>query len=385
MDFDFTEEQTMLKDALDRLLANEYAFEQRNAYLAGPEGWSPAVWNHLVEMGLCALPFAEEDGGLGGGAEDIMIVMESLGRVLALEPFLATVVIGGGFVREGGSAAQRGDLVPQIADGSLKLAFAHTERNARYDLAHVETTANKDGDGYVLNGAKSLALGGDVADKIFVSARVSGDARDADGIGVFLVDADAPGVTRRSYRLQDGTRAAEITLENVRVDAGAVFGEPGKGHALVSKVIDQAIAALCSEAVGAMTRLHELTVEYLKTRKQFGVEIGKFQVLQHAAVDMFVAAEQARSITMYATMMADSDDAQERARAMSAAKAEIGRGGRLVGENAIQLHGGVGMTMEFAAGHYFKRLTMIDILFGDTDHHLAWLAEMGGLFEGAAA
>lgn len=385
MDFDFTEEQSMLKDALDRLLANEYGFEKRNTYLKAPEGWSPAVWNHIAEMGLCALPFAEEDGGLGGGTEDIMIVMESLGRVLALEPYFATVVLGGGFVREGGNAAQRAELVPKIADGSLKLAFAHTERNARYDLSHVETTAKKDGDGYVLNGAKSLALGGDAADKIFVSARLSGGIRDVDGVAVFLVDADAPGVTRRGYRLQDGTHAAEVTLENVRVAAQALFGEAGKGHALIAKVTDQAIAALCAEAVGAMSALHDLTVEYLKTRKQFGVEIGKFQVLQHAAVDMFVATEQARSITMYATMMADSDDAGERSRAVSAAKAEVGRGARLVGENAIQLHGGVGMTMEFAAGHYFKRLTMIDILFGDSDHHLSKLAEMGGLFETAAA
>ncbi|MCB1427118.1 MAG: acyl-CoA dehydrogenase family protein [Zhengella sp.] len=383
MDFDLSEEQTMLKDGLDRMLANEYAFEDRNRHMAEPEGYSQAMWARYAEMGLMMLPFAEADGGLGGGAEDIMLVMESFGRALVLEPWFATVVLGGGFLREGGSEAQRGELVPALAEGSLKLAFAHTERHARYDLAHVETTATKQGGSYILNGAKSIVLNGDTADKVFVSARVSGGVRDEDGLCVFLVDADADGLSRRGYRLQDGSRAAEVTLENVTVDASRLFGAEGGAFPLIAKVTDQAIAALCAEAVGIMEVMEKLTVEYLKTRKQFGVEIAKFQVLQHAAVDMFIALEQARSITMYATMMADSDDALERGRAISAAKAEIGRGGRLAGENAIQLHGGVGMTMEYAIGHYFKRITMIDILFGDTDHHLAKLTAQGGLFEAA--
>ena len=383
MDFDLSEEQTMLKDGLDRMLANEYAFEDRNRHMAEPEGYSQAMWARYAEMGLMMLPFAEADGGLGGGAEDIMLVMESFGRALVLEPWFATVVLGGGFLREGGSEAQRGELVPALAEGSLKLAFAHTERHARYDLAHVETTATKQGGSYILNGAKSIVLNGDTADKVFVSARVSGGVRDEDGLCVFLVDADADGLSRRGYRLQDGSRAAEVTLENVTVDASRLFGAEGGAFPLIAKVTDQAIAALCAEAVGIMEVMEKLTVEYLKTRKQFGVEIAKFQVLQHAAVDMFIALEQGRSITMYATMMADSDDALERGRAISAAKAEIGRGGRLAGENAIQLHGGVGMTMEYAIGHYFKRITMIDILFGDTDHHLAKLTAQGGLFEAA--
>ena len=383
MDFDLSEEQTMLKDGLDRMLANEYAFEDRNRHMAEPEGYSQAMWARYAEMGLMMLPFAEADGGLGGGAEDIMLVMESFGRALVLEPWFATVVLGGGFLREGGSEAQRGELVPALAEGSLKLAFAHTERHARYDLAHVETTATKQGGSYILNGAKSIVLNGETADKVFVSARVSGGVRDEDGLCVFLVDADADGLSRRGYRLQDGSRAAEVTLENVTVDASRLFGAEGGAFPLIAKVTDQAIAALCAEAVGIMEVMEKLTVEYLKTRKQFGVEIAKFQVLQHAAVDMFIALEQARSITMYATMMADSDDALERGRAISAAKAEIGRGGRLAGENAIQLHGGVGMTMEYAIGHYFKRITMIDILFGDTDHHLAKLTAQGGLFEAA--
>ena len=370
----------MLKDGLARMLANEYGFDARKGYMAEPEGYSPAMWDRYGEMGLMMLPFAEEDGGLGGGPADIMLVMEAMGRVLALEPYFATVVLGGGFVREGGSAAQKAELVPMIAEGSLKLALAHTERHARYTLSHVETVARKQGDGWVLNGAKSLALGGDTADRIFVTARISGGTTDEDGLCIFLVDANAAGVNRRGYRLQDGTRAAEVTLENVTVGTEALFGMEGKGYSLLAKVSDQAIAALCAEAVGIMAVMQETTVEYLKTRKQFGVEIAKFQVLQHAATDMFIATEQSRSITLYATMMASSDDAPERGRAMSAAKAEMGRNGRLAGENAIQLHGGVGMTMELAIGHYFKRMTMINILFGDSDHHLERLAEAGGLF-----
>lgn len=378
MDFDLTEEQSMLKDALGRLLRDNYDFEARNKVLRSDEGWSAGVWSQLAEMGLMALPFAEDDGGLGGGPVDTMIVMEELGRALSLEPFFGTVVLGGAALRLGGSDEQRAALVPQVADGSLRLALAHSERNARYDLNHVETTATKDGDGYVLNGAKSVVLDGDSAGKVFVTARTGGDARDRSGIGLFLVDAAAEGVSRRGYAMQDGRRAAEITLHNVRAED--VYGDPDNALPLVEHIADQAIAALAAEAVGVMAVMHEQTVEYLKVRKQFGVPIGAFQVLQHKAVDMFVALEQARSITMYATMMADSDDAAERGRAMAAAKVEIGRGGRLAGENAIQLHGGIGMTMETAIGHYFKRMTMIDKSFGDADHHMERLAAMGGLF-----
>lgn len=379
MDFDLSEEQTILKDSLDRLLADHYGAEARRGYLKSAEGWSTDMWGRYGEMGLMGLPFSEADGGLGGSAVDMMIVMESLGRVLALEPFFTTVVVGGGFVRHGGSDAQRGVLVPRIAEGALKIAFAHTERNARYDLDHVETTATKDSEGYVLSGAKSIVLHGDSADRVFVTARLSGDARDEDGVGLFLVDPAAEGVSRRGYPTQDGQRAAELTLETVRVGADDVFGEPGKAMPLVRRVVDEAIAALCSEAVGVMSAMHTLTVAYLKERKQFGVPIGAFQVLQHKAVDMFTALEQARSITLYATMLADSDDADARARAMHAAKAEIGKAGRLVGETAIQLHGGVGMTMEYDIGHFFKRMTMIDMIFGDGEHHHRLLAEKGGL------
>ncbi|HEU4986367.1 MAG TPA: acyl-CoA dehydrogenase [Rhizobiaceae bacterium] len=379
MDFDLTEEQSILKDSLDRLLADRYGFEARRGYMASAEGWSADMWSRYAEMGLMALPFAEADGGIGGGPVETMIVMESLGRVLALEPYFPTVVIGGGFLRFGASEELRSELIPQVVDGSLKLAFAHTERNSRYDLNHVETAARKEGDGYMLNGAKSVVLHGDSAARIFVTARTAGGARDGHGITLFLIDPKASGVGLHGYRNQDGQRAAELTLDNVRVDRHAVIGEVDNALPLVRRVIDQGIAALAAESIGVMSAMQKLTVDYLKVRKQFGVPIGAFQVLQHKAVDMFVATEQARSMTMYATMMADAEDADERARAMHAAKAEIGRAGRLVGETAIQLHGGVGMTMEYDIGHFFKRMTMIDITFGDSDHHLRALADAGGL------
>jgi pimeloyl-CoA dehydrogenase small subunit len=382
MDFELSEEQSILKDSLSRLLADNYGFEQRAKYMATPEGWSTEMWGKYAEMGLMALPFAEEDGGIGGGPVETMIVMEALGGALVLEPYFPTVVLGGGFLRFGGNDALRAELGPQVANGSLKLAFAHTERNSRYDLSQMETQAKKDGSGWRLSGAKGVVIGGDSADRLIVTARTGGGTGDEKGVGLFLVDAKADGVSRRGYPMQDGQRAAEVTLENVAVPAEAVFGDPEDGLPLARRVVDQGIAALSAEAVGVMAAMQALTVDYMKVRKQFGVPIGSFQVLQHMAVDMFVATEQARSIATFATMMADSEDDAERVRAMHAAKAEIGRGGTLVGQNAVQIHGGVGMTMEYAVGHYFKRMTMIDLIFGDSSYHLGKLAGMGGLFAG---
>jgi pimeloyl-CoA dehydrogenase small subunit len=379
MDFELSEEQRLLRDSVERLMADRYDFAARKRYAQEPGGFSADMWRQYAELGLLALPFAEHDGGVGGGPVETMIVMEAFGRALALEPYLATVVLGGGFLRLGGSDAMRAALVPQIAGGSLKLAFAHAERQARYDLADVATTARRDRTGFVLDGAKSLVLHGDAANKLVVSARLSGARRDRDGLALFLVDSAAAGVARRGYPTVDGLRAAEITFAGVRVAADAVIGELGQGLALIEHVVDGAIAALASEAVGAMAAMHDLTVAYLGTRKQFGVPIGSFQVLQHRAADMLIALEEARSMALFATMMAEETDAAERRRAIAAAKVQIGRSGRVVGQGAIQLHGGIGMTMENLVGHYFKRVTMIDTLFGDADHHLAALARMGGL------
>jgi pimeloyl-CoA dehydrogenase small subunit len=379
MDFDLTDEQRLLKESVDRLVGGRYDFEARKRYQQEPDGFSRELWGQYAELGLLGLPFAEEHGGFGGGAVETMIVMEAFGRALALEPYLATVILGGGFLRHGGTDAQKAELVPQIAAGEMTLAFAHTERQSRYDLFDVATTAKRDGSAFVLEGDKGVVVHGDSAQKLVVTARTAGGRRDRDGIGVFLIDASAPGVSRRGYPTQDGQRAAEISLASVRVGPEAVLGDPGNGLPLVERVVDEAIAALCAEAVGAMGEMHRLTIDYLRTRKQFGVPIGSFQVLQHRGADMFVALEQARSMAMFATMMAQEEDAAERRKAVAAAKVQIGRSGRFVGQQAIQLHGGVGMTMEFKVGHYFKRVTMIDTLFGDADHHLAQVAEAGGL------
>ncbi len=379
MDFELSEEQRLLKESVERLLTDRYEFETRKRYMAEPEGWSRDIWRQYAELGLLGLPFDEKYDGFGGGPVETMIVMEAFGKALALEPFFATVVLGGGFIRLGGSEAQKKELLPKIADGSLRLAFAQVERQSRFDLFDVGTAAKRDGNGFVIDGAKSVVLHGDVADKIIVSARVSGERRDHKGIGLFLVDAKANGVSRRGYPTVDGLHAAEISFSNVRVGADAVIGEAGDGLPLIERVVDASIAALAAEAIGNMMSMHELTVEYLKTRKQFGVPIGSFQVLQHRAVDMFVALEQARSMAYFATMMAEEPNAKERKKAIAAAKVQIGRSVKLVGQQAIQLHGGIGMTMEYKVGHYFKRATMIDTLFGDADHHLAELARLGGL------
>ncbi len=377
MDFDLSEEQRLLQESLGRLFADRYDFEQRKVYGQAALGWSRELWAHFAELGLLGLPFAERHGGSAGGPVETMLVMEAFGRALALEPYFATVVLGGGLLRAGGSEALCAELVPKIAAGGLTLAFAHVERHSRWDLADVATTAVRDGGGWVLDGEKCVVLHGDSADKIAVTARVGGGQRDRSGIGVFLVDADAAGVARRGYPTQDGLRAAEVALSGVRVGADMVLGEPGAALPLVERVVDEAIAALCAEAVGAMSVMHELTVDYLKTRRQFGREIGSFQVLQHRAVDMLMALEQGRSMAMFAAMMAAETDAIERKNAMSTAKAQIGRSGKFIGQQAIQLHGGMGMTIEYKVGHYFKRMTMIDAIFGDADHHLRELARRG--------
>ncbi|MEJ0074739.1 MAG: acyl-CoA dehydrogenase family protein [Alphaproteobacteria bacterium] len=379
MDFELSEEQRLLKDSVERLCTQRYEFETRKKYMKETEGWSRDMWRQYVDLGLTALPFAEEHGGVGGGPVETMIVMEAFGRALALEPYFATVVMGGGFLRRGGSDAVKNDVLPKVASGETLLSFAHIERQARYDLADVAATAKKDGAGYVLSGEKSLAVHGDVADRLIVSARVSGEQRARNGIGLFLVDAKASGVSRRGYPTMDGLRAAEVTLQNVKVGPDAVIGEPGNAYPLIEQVVDSGIAALAAEAVGAMSAMHELTVDYLKQRKQFGVPIGNFQVLQHRAGEMLIALEQARSMAMLATMMSEDENAAERRKSISAAKVQIGRSAKIVGEGAIQLHGGIGMTMEYKVGHYFKRATMIDKTFGDADHHLVALARMGGV------
>jgi pimeloyl-CoA dehydrogenase small subunit len=379
MDFDLSEEQRLLKDSVDGLLASSYDFDQRKKYAKEKGGWSKGVWNKLAEQGLLGLPFSEDDGGFGAGAIETMIVMEALGKALVLEPYLATVVLGGGFLRHGGSAAQKAAFIPAIIDGSKTLAFAQLEKNSRYDLGDVSTTAKKKSAGWVIDGEKFVVLHGETADTLIVTARTKGSQRDRAGIGAFLVPSNAKGVSIKGYPTQDGLHAADITFSGVEVGADAAIGDPENALPLIERVVDEARIAMCAEAVGAMDESLKSTVEYLKTRTQFGVAIGTFQTLQHRAADMFVAVEQARSMSMFATMASDFNNAKERANAVAAAKVQIGKSLKFVGQQSIQLHGGIGMTMEAKIGHYFKRLTMIENTFGDTDYHLNRVSEAGGL------
>ncbi|WP_316163842.1 pimeloyl-CoA dehydrogenase small subunit [Bradyrhizobium sp. SZCCHNRI20481] len=379
MDFDLTEEQRLLKDSIDGLLADAYDFDKRKKYMSEKGGWSHAMWSKLAEQGLLGLPFSEDDGGFGAGGVETMIVMEAMGRALVLEPYLATVVLAGGFLRHGGSAAQKAAHLPGIIDGSKTFAFAQLEKQSRYDLFDVAASAKKKGDGYVIDGEKFVVLNGENADTLIVTARTSGGQRDKSGIGVFIVPADAKGVTRKGYPTQDGLHAADITFTGVEIGADSVIGDPANALPLIERVVDEARIALCAEAVGLMDESLKTTVEYIKTRKQFGVAIGSFQSLQHRASDMFVALEQARSMSMFATMAAEFDDAKERATSIAAAKVQIGKSAKFVGQQSIQLHGGIGMTMEAKIGHYFKRLSMIETTFGDTDYHMRRVSEAGGL------
>lgn len=374
MDFTLSEEQQLLKDSVERFVREEYAFESRRKLATSDDGFSRTNWKQIAELGWLGAGLPEEFGGIGGGAVERMIVMEQIGRGLVLEPYFATVVLGAGLLLEAGSDAQKRALLPKLAAGELLLAFAHAERQARFDLQDVATKAEKAGKGWRISGEKAVVLHAAAADKLIVSARIAGGRRDRDGLGLFVVDKGAEGLTRRDYPTVDGLRASEVALDGV--EAEAALGEPGHGLAVVERVVEQAVAALCAEAVGAMQVLHDDTNEYLKTRVQFGRPIGQFQVLQHRMVDMFMEVEQSRSMMLLATLKLEDPDARERARAVSAAKVQIGRSGRFVGQQSIQLHGGMGMTEELRVGHYFKRLAMIDLSFGDADWHLKRFAAL---------
>lgn len=368
MDFNFTEEQGMLRDSLAKMIRDQYDFDTRRKVVASAEGWRKDMWMQFAELGLMMAPFSEEDGGLGGGPIDAMVVMEEFGKGLVVEPYVPSVVCGGGFLKRG-TDAQKEEYLSGIMSGENVFAFAYAEPRGRYNLADLETTAKKDGSGFVINGHKAVVIGAPWATHLIVTARTSGGRRDANGVTVFVVEKSAPGITTRDYPTVDGRRASEVYFENVSVGAEAVIGDVDNGLPLIELVSDEAIAALCAEACGAMKVAQNMTVEYSRQRKQFGTPIGKFQVLQHRMVDMFMEAEQSVSMTYMATLKLD-EDAVTRKKAASAAKVRIGQGGRFVGQQAIQIHGGMGMTDELAVGHYFKRLTMIDSEFGNVDHHL---------------
>lgn len=369
MDFAYSEEQEMLRNSVTRFLADNYTFETFKRVSRSEPGWRRECWKQFAELGLLGATLPEEHGGLGGGPVETMIVMEAFGRALVVEPYVPTAVVAGGLLRDAGSEAQKSEWLPRIAAGDALFAFAFAEPQGRYNLADVSTTAKKQGSGHVLSGQKTVVIGGPFADALIVTGRTSGSQRAEAGVSVFLVDKRAKGISTRDYPTVDGLRASEITFENVELPAGSIIGAPEKGLTLVEQITDEAIAAHCAEALGAMRVMHESTVEYSRTRKQFGVPIGKFQALQHRMVDMFMQVEQSASMVLMVTLKL-RESAKERRRAASAAKAHMGKAGRFVGQNAIQIHGGIGMTDELALGHYFKRLTMLDALYGNADHHL---------------
>ncbi|MDQ2861505.1 MAG: acyl-CoA dehydrogenase family protein [Pseudomonadota bacterium] len=374
MNFSFTPEQTLLRESLAAWLADHYGFEARRAAIASNAGWRPEVWRAFAEdLGILGASFPEALGGLGGDAVDVMVVMEEFGKALVIEPYLATVVIAGGFLTHAAAQDNSGaaaELIGQIVAGHAIFAFAQAEPQGRYNLADLQTTARKDGAGYVLSGHKAVVIGAPFASHLIVTARTGGARREAGGVSVLVVDRAAKGVVTRDYPTVDGGRASEVFFENVALPAQALIGPEGAALPLVEQVVDEAIAALCAEACGVLRRLHEGTLAYTRERRQFGAPIAAFQVLQHRMVDMFIDLEQAVSMTCMAHVKLGLP-APERAKAVSAAKVQVGRACRFVGQSAIQLHGGMGMTDEMAIGHYFKRATLIEGEFGSVDHHLA--------------
>jgi alkylation response protein AidB-like acyl-CoA dehydrogenase len=376
MNFELTEEQRLLSDSVRRYLADRYDFESRMKIVASETGASGAVWSDLAGMGVLGIPFAEESGGFGGGAVDLMSAMEAFGEALVVEPFLAAL-LAGRLVERAGSAAQRSEILPGLIDGSLRLAFAHVEDGARYRLASVAATATRTADGWRLDGLKRVVLGAPLADLMVVSARTAGKPGDPRGIGLFLVARDASGVALTSYRTLDNQAGADVRLDGVIVRADALLGDAGGGLPVVEEAVDFATALLCAEASGAIRYANDATLEYLKTRKQFGVPIGSFQALQHRMVDMFVTAEQVRSMSCLVCSKVDSErDPAARSRAVSAAKIKIADACRQVAQESVQLHGGMGMSEELKVSHTFRRLTMIAQQFGDADHHLERFAAL---------
>lgn len=370
MNLEFTEEMVMLQDSVNKFLQNEYDFETRQGLSKTGVGYSEENWQNFADMGLLGIPFEEQYGGFGFGQTGLIVVMEAIGKGLVVEPYLASVVLGGLLIQRAGSEEQKEALLPELIGGNLKLAFAYVERQSRYNLTDVEFTAEKKGQKYCLSGSKSVVFNAETADKIIVSARTSGDNFTESGISLFIVDKNAAGLSSRDYQTVDGLRASELTFDNVMVDMDALVGDVDGAFSDIEYVIDAASAAICAEGVGVVTQLREKTVEYLKTRKQFDQAIGNFQILQHRCVDMFMTEEQMRSLTYLAAIKVAEGDGAERTKSVSAAKVYLGDARSIVGEQAAQLHGGIGVTDELDVAHYVKRLTMMNALFGDRDYHL---------------
>lgn len=368
MDFSYTETQEMIRETLSRFLADTYDFDSRQKMIASDGGRDPGIWRALAQdLGMLGAAFGEEHGGLGGGHLENALIMEELGKVIAVEPYLQTVVIGGGALKAVGGA-HADAFIPEIIGGNAIIAFAYAEPQGRYDLANLRTIAKKDGAGYVLNGHKAVVYAAPWASHLLVTARTGGSHRDSDSVSLFLIEADLPGIVRRHYPTVDGFHASEIYFENVSVSGDSLLGQEGHALPIIEEIVDQATVGVCAEAIGVTTMLHQGTLDYAQQRQQFGQPISRFQVLQHRMVDMFMEVEQIRSMTIMATLKLDRP-APQRMAAVSAAKAKVSRAAKFVGQNAIQTHGGIGITQELAIGHYFKRATMIENQFGSADHH----------------
>jgi len=374
MNFEFSQEQQMLKDSVARFVQDEYGFEARNKIVAKQAGFSQENWNKFAELGWLSIPFSEALGGFGGGPVDIMMVMEEFGKGLVAEPFVATVLMFGGLLDRGNDDELKEELIAKIIEGQLQGAVAFAEPQSRFELADIATTAVANGSGFILNGRKSLVLNAMSADKLIVSARVTGEQFDEDGIGLFILDASTAGVERTSLRLMDGQVVATIDFDNAQAQA---ICEVGDGLALLKAMSETVMMAQSAEAVGIMQKLNATTIEYVKTRKQFGVAIGSFQALQHRMVDMFAACEQAKSMVYRAVCIAeDGRPDLEVTKNIAALKVKAGQSGRLIGSEAMQLHGGMGMTDELDVGHFAKRLMMLNMSFGDMDYHQQKFIEM---------
>ena len=374
MDLSFTEVQTMLVDSIEKFIANEYSFASRQQYAASDTGFSAEVWATFADLGWTAVPFSEDDGGFDGGPAELMVMMQQFGRGLVVEPYLANIVLAGGVLRRAASGSQKTKWLQPLISGELQAALAVTEPQSRYDLANIETTATKDGDDWIITGRKGVVLNGGNAGLLIIPARTSGSTTDRDGITLFAVGGMADGVSRNAYPTVDGHQAAEIVLQDVRVESNTILGDIDKAYAVLDAVVDEATLAVCAEAVGIMQTLTDKTVEYSKSREQFGVPIGSFQALQHRMVDMLTACEQSYSLLLWAAM-ANADQTEDAKRAISAIKYQVGTAGKKVGQEAVQIHGAMGVSWDVDIAHYFKRLTTIGQMFGSADWHLDKLAE----------
>ena len=373
MDFSLNEVQAMLDDSVEKFISNDYDFDTRQKYAGSEQGFSPEVWQTFAELGWTAVPFGEDDGGFGGGPVELMVMMMRFGKGLVVEPYIANIVLSGGLLRRTADASQKERWLVPIIAGELQAALAFVEPQSRYDTSNVTTTATADGDSWILSGRKGVVLNGGSAELLIVPARTSGEQCDDDGITLFAVTADCDGITRKSYPTVDGQQAAELHFDDVRVDDDARLGETGTGYAPLDATLDDAALALCAEAVGIMQVMTDKTVEYSRNRMQFGVPIGSFQALQHRMVDMFTDCEQSYSLLMRAAMLA-SESSDETRRAISAIKYQVGTAGRKVGQEAVQIHGAMGVSWDLDIAHYFKRLTVIDQMLGNADWHLDRLA-----------